>query len=171
MSYPEEAQFFIDQYAEIYKLDAEQKVLSDLKSRSKKRAEMKPFFEAMAKTAQQLRPGYSDNSTLVTAIDYFLNHYEGFTRFLDHPDLPLDNNVAERQLRSPVIGRKTWIGTHSDRGVETTEILFTLMQTCKLLKVNPRDYLRAVTQSMLRGEQAFTPSEYLDSIPDKKAVA
>jgi transposase len=171
VSYPEEAQFFIDQYAEIYKLDAEQKVLSDLKSRSKKRAEMKPFFEAMAKTAQQLRPGYSDNSTLVTAIDYFLNHYEGFTRFLDHPDLPLDNNVAERQLRSPVIGRKTWIGTHSDRGVETTEILFTLMQTCKLLKVNPRDYLRAVTQSMLRGEQAFTPSEYLDSIPDKKAVA
>jgi transposase len=171
VSYPEEAQFFIDQYAEIYKLDAEQKGLPDLESRSKKRAEMKPFFEAMAKTAKQLRVGYSDRSTLVTAIDYFLNHYEGFTRFLEDPDLPIDNNVAERQLRSPVIGRKTWIGTHSDRGVETTEILFTLMQTCKLLKVNPREYLKAVTQSMLCGGLAFTPSEYLASIPDKRAAA
>jgi transposase len=152
-------------------LDTEQKELSDLESRSKKRAEMKPFFESMAEMAKQLRPHYSDKSTLVTAIDYFLNHYEGFTRFLEHPDLPIDNNVAERQLRSPVIGRKTWIGTHSERGVETTEILFTLMQTCKLLKVNPREYLRAVTQSMLSGGSAFTPSEYLKSIPDKKAVA
>ena len=171
VSYPEEAQFFIDQYAEIYKRDAEQKALPDLESRSKKRAEMKPFFEAMAEMAKQLRQHYSDKSTLVTAINYFMNHYEGFTRFLEHPDLPIDNNVAERQLRSPVIGRKTWIGTHSDRGAETTQILFTLMQTCKLLNVNPREYLNAVTQSMLSGGLAFTPSEYLDSIPDKKAVA
>jgi transposase len=171
MNYPEEAQYFIDQYGEIYKLEAELKELKNLKSRLEKRSEMRPYFEAMLAMGNKLRPHFSDKSTLVTAINYLENNYAGLTRFLENPDLPIDNNVAERQLRSPVIGRKTWIGTHSERGIETTEILFTLMQTCRLLKVNPREYLTAVTQSMLSGGPTFTPSEYTDGIPDKAAVA
>jgi transposase len=171
VSYPEESQYFIDQYARIYTLEAELKNLKDQKSRIEKRAEMKPYFESMATMGNQLRSHYSGQSTLVTAINYLLNNYDGLTRFLEDPDLPIDNNVAERQLRSPVIGRKTWSGTHSERGVETTEILFTIMQTCRLLKINPREYLTAVTQSILSGGEPFTPSDYIDRIPDKKTVA
>ena len=33
-------------------------------------------------------------------------HWEGLTRFLDNPELPLDNNAMERLLRTPVVGRK-----------------------------------------------------------------
>ena len=171
VDYAEEAQFFIEQYAEIYKLEAELKDLKGLKARTKKRAEMRQYFEAMAEMGQQLKPHYLSGSTLVRAINYLVNNYEGLTRFLENPDLPIDNNIAERQLRSPVIGRKTWIGTHSERGVETTEILFTLMQTCKLLKINPRKYLEALVQSMLSGGPAFMPSEYMDGLPDKQSAA
>lgn len=170
VNYPEEAEFFIEQYSKVYKLEAELKELKDKKSRLTKRANMKPYFEAMLEMGNKLRPHFPDKSTLVTAINYLENNYAGLTRFLENPDLPIDNNVAERQLRSPVIGRKTWIGTHSERGVETTEILFTLMQTCRLLKINPREYLTAVTQSMLSGDEPFTPSEYMDRIPDKKTA-
>jgi len=170
ISYPDEAQYFIDQYEKIYKLDAELKVITDPQSRFEKRAEMRPYFECMLARSEDLKPAYSTKSSLVSAIDYFTNNYAGLTYFLRNPDLPIDNNVAERMLRSPVIGRKTWYGTHSERGAETTEILFSIMQTCKLVKVNPREYLHAVAQSMLSGQGPFTPSEYVASFHYKKAA-
>jgi transposase len=170
VNYPEESQYFILQYKEIYRLEGELKAITDPKSRAKKRTEMKPFFEAMLAAGKQLRQHYSDNSSLATAIDYYTNNYEGLTRFLESPELPIDNNLSERQLRSPVIGRKTWFGTHSEQGNETTETLFTLMQSCKHLNVNPRDYLQALIRSIHASGPPFTPSEYLATLRDGKAA-
>lgn len=161
IAYPEEAQFFIDQYQQIYRLEGEMKCLTDLASRREKREQMRPFFEAMLDRANKLLLTYPSRSSLVSALLYFTKNYLGFTRFLEDPELPIDNNIAERQLRNPVIGRKTWYGTHSERGVETAEILFSILQTCRFLKVNPRDYLQAVTLAMHRGDPPFTPSQYL----------
>jgi len=161
IAYPEEALFFIESYQKIYRLESELKVLLDLPSRKKKREEMRPIFQAMFDRASELLDAYPSRSSLVTALLYFKNNYPGFTWFLEDPDLPIDNNIAERQLRNPVIGRKTWYGTHSERGVKTSAILFSILQTCRYLKVNPRDYLQAVTQALHRGEKPFTPKDYL----------
>ena len=38
------------------------------------------------------------------------NHWQGLTRFVEDPDLPMDNNQAERALRGPVVGRKNYYG-------------------------------------------------------------
>lgn len=161
IAYPEEAQFFIDQYQRIYRLDGEMKNLTDPSSRREKREQMRPLYQAMLERANELLLRYPSRSSLVSALLYFTKNYAGFTRFLEDPDLPIDNNIAERQLRNPVIGRKTWYGTHSERGVETAEILFSILQTCRFLKVNPRDYLQAITQALHRGDPPFTPGQYL----------
>lgn len=171
VSYPDEAQFFIDQYAAIYRLEAELKLLTHPIDRKQKRAKMKAYFEAMVNKAQTLRGSVSDKSSLAKAIDYFLGNYEELTYFLKDPHLPIDNNVSERQLRSPVIGRKTWLGTHSERGAETTEILFTIFQSCNLAKVNAPQYLSAVVEAILNGDPPFTPQEYLSKLFDEKAAA
>ena len=34
-------------------------------------------------------------------------HWEGLTVFLDHPEVAMDNNAAERALRGPVVGART----------------------------------------------------------------
>jgi hypothetical protein len=164
ISYPDEAQFFIDQYVEIYRLEAELKLLTNPLERKQKRAKMRPYFEAMAAAAHTLRQTVSDKSTLAKAIDYFLENYEALTRFISDPHLPIDNNISERQLRCPVIGRKTWLGTHSERGAETTKILFTIFQSCNLARVNAPRYLSAVVEALLNGDPPFTPQEYLSSL-------
>ena len=46
------------------------------------------------------------------------NHWKGLTLFVDHPEIPMDNNLAERELRGPVVGRKNFYGNHSDRAAE-----------------------------------------------------
>ena len=70
----------------------------------------------MEKLALTIRGAYSSKSSIVKAIDYFNKNYNELTHFLKHKDVPIDNNFQERLMRSPVIGRKTWYGNHSERG-------------------------------------------------------
>ena len=104
--------------------------------------------------------GYSSKSAVGKAMNYFLKNYDGFTAFIKNKDLPIDNNPQERLLRNPVIGRKTWYGTHSRRGAETMAVLFSVMESCKLNKINPRKYLKNLVQDLHQGRKSYTPREY-----------
>lgn len=153
-----EVQFFLSQYRRIYRLEGLAQKHPDKKA--KIRSRMKKYFEKMQTKALQDMAGYSSKSAFGKAMSYFLKNYEGFTRFLDNVDLPIDNNPQERLLRNPVIGRKTWYGTHSKLGAQTAAILFSLVESCKLNKINPREYFRKLVEELHLGKPAFTPWEY-----------
>jgi transposase len=165
--FPVEREYFLRQYQKIYRLESEardpEKPQDTLMERLKEnRAKMRPIFEEMKAQALSWLGQYSSKSSIVRAMNYFLNNYDEFI-FFTHPDrldVPIDNNPQERLLRSPVIGRKTWYGTHSKQGAHTTSVMFSVMESCKLNRVNPRDYLKAVVASLHAGHAAFTPSEY-----------
>ena len=60
---------------------------------------------------------------------------------LDYPDTPLHNNPAELALRMYVIKRKISFGTRTEEGTKSWETFFTILDTCRKLGVNFRDYL------------------------------
>lgn len=159
LSYKDEAQFYIDQYQEIYRLEGEVKGQPPNEV-LEKRGQMAVFFESMKNRAMANRVGYSSKSSLGRAMAYFLENFDGFTLFLKNAILPIDNNPQERLLRNPVIGRKTWYGTHSRRGADTAAILFTLVESCKLNGVNPRQYFKKLVDDLNNGRSAFTPSQF-----------
>ena len=159
--FPEESQFFADKYKLIYQLESEAKGKPPDEV-MKLREQMTPLFEDMKTRAMADKAGYSSKSSLGKAMSYFLKNYEGLTLFLKNSILPIDNNPQERLLRSPVVGRKTWYGTHSERGAETTAILFSLVESCKLNGVNPREYLKNLVQDLHLGKPAYTPREFKD---------
>jgi transposase len=150
--------FYLIQYRKIYRLEALAKEHVDQCLRIRKR-QLK-YFEKMRNHCLQHSGGYSDKSKFGTAMSYFLKNYESFIRFTGNAELPIDNNQSERLLRNPVIGRKTWYGTHSKRGAETLAILFSLVESCKLNKVNPREYLKKLVEDLHHGKNAYTPNEY-----------
>lgn len=155
----QEAVFMIDQYAEIYALEGscadagEEEILSI-------RSGMRPIFERMRRHCEDTKDSFSNKSSIAVAMNYFLKNFEGLTYFLSHPDVGIDNNPAERTLRSPVIGRKTWYGTHSRRGAEAASIHFSLVESCKLNKVNPRDYYKVAVRRAHSKLPPITPREY-----------
>jgi len=158
-----EAQKFIDEYVEIYKINSECKE----KPQDEVfilRQKMRPHFETMKEMAQKQINHYSEKSKMFKAMNYFLTYYEGLTYCLKDPLVPLDNNSMESLLRNPVIGRKTWLGTHSEKGARTQTILFSLVQSCKLLRVNPRDYFPVLIQNIKNKQVPLTPYEYLQSL-------
>lgn len=76
--------------------------------------------------------------------------------------MPIDNNAQERVFRSHVVGRKTWYGTHSEKGAKTAAVLFSIVETCKLNQVNPREYLKNLVEDLLLGKNHYTPKESRD---------
>ncbi len=158
-SHYKESLFYLDEYHEIYKLDSESKGKPPdevLRIRDK----MRPYFKAMKERALEELPRYPSKNKYHKALNYFLQNYEGLTLFLNQADVPIDNNSQERILRSHVVGRKTWYGTHSEQGAETAAILFTLVETCKLNQVNPREYFPELVSAILNGKKGFTPVQW-----------
>lgn len=157
--FAEEATYFIDQYREIYRLEGGTRGRPPDEV-SEARRQMIPLFEAMKKRAVANVAAYSSKSSIGRAMCYFLKNFEGLTLFLKNADLPIDNNLQERLLRNPVIGRKTWYGTHSKRGAETAAILFSLVESCKLNNVNPREYFKTLIHNLHHKKPAYTPAEF-----------
>jgi transposase len=70
-------------------------------------------------------------------------HWEGLTHFVEHPQVPLDNNQAERVLRGPVVGRKNYHGSGAEWAGRLAATLFSVLQTLSLWGINPRTWLTA----------------------------
>ena len=160
-----EAEFFIERYAKIYHLESMAKgtTLDEVKAY---RLQMKPLFLEMLERAMHLAVEFPDKSSMGKAMSYFLKNYESLIYFLENSNIPIDNNAQERQMRSPVIGRKTWYGTHSVRGAKTAAVLFSLVESCKLNRVNPREYFRALVEELHAKKPVFTPADFKNrSIP------
>ena len=76
------------------------------------------------------------------ALDSLDRHWEGLTRFLDHPWVPLDNNEAERLLRTVVVGRKNFYGSGSVSHGVLAECAYTVLLTAARNGLNPLTYLQ-----------------------------
>ena len=76
------------------------------------------------------------------ALGYMQKLWSGLTVFLDNPEVPLDNNAAERALRGVVVGRKNHYGSRSKRGTEVAALFYTMMETAKLSGIDAKVYLR-----------------------------
>ena len=157
-AYPE-SKYYLDQYHDIYQLESEarEKPPDEI---LKIRAQMTKKFEAMFELATKQLPSYPAQLKFGKALNYFLENYNGLTLFLAYADVAIDNNLQERLLRSHVVGRKTWYGTHSERGAETSAIIFSIIETCKLNHVNPREYFEKLAQDLLQGQNPYTPIEF-----------
>src|SRR3954447_8927983 len=68
-------------------------------------------------------------------------HWDGLTRFLGDPRIPLDNNASERQVRGPALGRKNYYGSGALWSGRLAAMLFSLFATLTPAKINIRSWL------------------------------
>ena len=73
------------------------------------------------------------------ALRSLVNHREGLCVFVDKPHVPPTNNMAERVLRAPAIGRGLSFGSDSEDGARFTAIMYSVVGT---LSMNGIDVLR-----------------------------
>jgi transposase len=88
----------------------------------------------------------SRKSELAGAIRYALSRWEALCRYRDDGRAELDNNAAERALRTIALGRKNHLFAGADTGGERAAGIYSLIGTAKLNDIDPEAYLRRVLE-------------------------
>ena len=71
-----------------------------------------------------------------------LARWKSLTHYLEHGRIKLDTNDCENIIRPFTLGRKNWLFLGNERGGKAAANLYSLIQTCKLNKLNTYAYFR-----------------------------
>jgi hypothetical protein len=103
-----------------------------------------PRLAALDQARQTLAARVLPKSPLGDALRYLDHQWTALQRYLTDGHLIIDNNNAERQLRTVAVGRKNWLFAGSFEGARRAALLYSLIQSCRLIEVSPFLYLRDV---------------------------
>ena len=103
-----------------------------------------PLAEELESWMRQERAKFSRHNDVARAMDYMLNRWPAFTRFLHDGRICLTNNAAERALRGIALGRKAWLFAGSDRGGQRAAMMYSLIVSAKMNDIDPQAWLADV---------------------------
>jgi len=101
----------------------------------------KPILEKFKVWVEDLLPGTPPNSALGKALGYATRQWPKLIRYADHPEMPIDNNYIEQQIKSYATGRRAWLFSYDAGGAQASANLFSLVMTARANDVEPYAYL------------------------------
>jgi transposase len=104
----------------------------------------RPLLDDLRQWMDKALRSLSTKSETAGAIRYALSHWRALTRYVDDGLLEIDNNAAERALRTVAIGRKNYLFMGADSGGQRAASLYSLIGAAKLNGLDPASYLRTV---------------------------
>lgn len=139
--HPDEAHLALGTIRDLFELEAAAWG-ADPATRAEVRArDARPLVEGLFRWVDALSLTTRPKSALGEAVRYARNGRDTFTAFLEHPELPMHNNLSELQLRQGVVGRKNWLFAGSAGGAEAAATVYTLVGSCVLQGIDPWEYL------------------------------
>ncbi len=111
-----------------------------------------------------IQADFFDKDDLCKAANYILEAWTEFTAFVNNVEIPLSNNAAERALRHVVLGRKNFNGSKTINGADVAAVLYTVIESCKKVELDPVDYMKYVITKNHGGEKPLTPLKYAKQI-------
>ena len=125
----------------IAKLSAEEKYEA-------RQTQSKPLIDELKTWLNDSLPKAPPSSLLGKALSYLNNQWPKLTTYLEHGDVPMDNNVAENVIRPFVLGRKNWLFSTSQAGARSSAVIYSIIQTAKANDLEPYGYLRQVLSEL-----------------------
>jgi transposase len=159
---PVEAKEAMALILEAYRVEreaAESGAMGSDKHLATRQSRSKPAMEELFRKCQQWQPQHVPKGPMGAAIRYALNNREELSLFLGNASVPIDNNAAERGLRTHALGRKNFLFVGHVQGGKNLAVLYTMVANCELRGINPLDYL---TDILIRVQD--TPQSRIDEL-------
>ena len=118
-----------------------------------RRIHSRPLVSTLEKLLDKYRMKALPQSGLGKALSYAQNQWPYLIKFLENPNVPLSNNAIERALRGPVLGRKNFLGFRTINGADVGMTFYTIINTCKLLDLDPKSFLLDSALRSCRGQK------------------
>ena len=161
--------------AALYRIEDDIRGLPPEDRRTVRQERTKPLIEALEPWLQAKLSLISQKTKLAEAIRYALSRWAGLCLFLDDGRIEIDNNTVERAIRPLALTRKNALFAGSDGGAEHWAVIASLIETCKLIGVEPYAYLFDVITRIVNGHPQSQLDEMLpwtyQTAADLKAVA
>jgi transposase len=113
-----------------------------------RQAESLPILHEMKQWLDKLYPDVVPKNLLGKAINYALSQWSYVSKYVEDGRLAIDNNIAEREIKAFVIGRKNWLFADSTDGAEANAVMYSLVQTAIANGIEPYKYLCHVFERM-----------------------
>jgi len=140
------AQEAIERIAKLYKVEKRARFKSPQDRVALRQEYAKPIFDDLEVWLRAQLNKMSGKTPLAKAIRYALTRLPKARPYLDRGFLELDNNTAERAVRPVTLGRKNYLFMGSEAGGKSAAIAYSLIETCKLNRVNPEAWLAWVLE-------------------------
>jgi transposase len=129
---------------QLYQVEDEAKDLTPDERKKMRQERSSPVLESFKRWLDREGMSVLPQSPLGKAFHYAQAQWIALTRYVADGDLDIDNNIAERALRGVAVGRKNWLFAGSDEGGKRAAVVYTLVESCKRIDVDPFEYLRDV---------------------------
>ena len=160
-AFPEHCERVLEDIATIYRNDDETRDMTPDARLAYHQQHSRPVMDALYEwTEKQFRERVVEpNSRLGKAFSYVKNHWQGLTRFLEVPGVPLDNNEVEQELKPSQRHRKNSLFFKTQAGADVGDVLLSMIRTAVKNGVDPVHYLTNI--SMHARDARAAPESWL----------
>jgi transposase len=106
-----------------------------------RREHIRPIADAFAKWLAAVEPTLLPSDPLTTAVGYYRKHWDALTRFIDDPQVPIDNSPTEREFQNVAKLRLNMLFAGSTEGAHRACVLLGIVATCRAVGVPVQTYL------------------------------
>jgi transposase len=128
----------------LYAIEATIRGKSPLERQLAREARATPLLASLHDWLLETLRSLSQKSALAEAIRYALKLWAALVLYTSDGRIEIDNNAAERSLRTVALGRKNFLFAGSDAGGERAAAIYSLIGSAKLNGIDPEAYLRFV---------------------------
>lgn len=145
---PRQALWILGQIQQLYEVEAElreEKLGPNLRL-AYRLSRSQPVIDRIHRICQywERKRRFLPQSAMGKAVHYLLKHWLGLNRYLDDPDLEIDNNLVENAIRPTAVGKKNWLFFGDAHAGDRSAILYTLVASCQRNGIDPYSYFRDV---------------------------
>ena len=162
-------------YMQLFAIEAEAKALRESHSDrlARRVLQSRPLLLQLWSWVDTQRADVEPRSKLGIALTYLSNQRGRLGLFLQDGSIAMTNNAVERELRTHVLNRKTWMFCGNEENARRTAAALSVIRTCRLLGIDVRAYLRTVIPKLLGGEKdglKLWPENFVSTLGSQKAA-
>lgn len=148
----------------MYHLDNAYKTSSAKERLDNRQTSIKDLADAYFAWLKQIQIKKISSDKLKTAINYSINQEPYLRTFLNNPDIPLDNNDAERSIKAFCVGKHSWHIIDSEKGAVASAFLYSLAESAKANNLKPYEYFVHILSVLVKYPRLKVPTNVLASL-------
>jgi transposase len=168
MSFDPKAEDMVDLIDALYEVEHEAEVLGDLSNLRSKKSSL--IIKEIGVWIEDQEGHYLDSTSMGKAINYYLQRREGLHYFISDHFVPIDNNMAERRQRCPVMGRKNYLHFKSINGADVGMLFYSIIESCKSNGLNAKAFINEMAHRSANNENLESPYQYSKRLNEEISV-